>query len=53
MKKYKVKIFWGTDPATNDGKPCHYSFKTEAELDAFLLGVDEAAGWLEYEIIED
>jgi len=27
-----------------------YSFKSEEELEAFLLGINEANGWFEYEI---
>lgn len=42
-----VKILWGT---FFDEVPSEYSFKTQAEVDAFLLGVDESNGWLCYEV---
>jgi hypothetical protein len=38
--RYKVTMRWGKDPEYYDFKI--YEFKTEAELNAFLLGVDEA-----------
>jgi hypothetical protein len=43
-----VKILWGCDEV-----PSEYSFKTQAEVDAFLLGVDESNGWLCYEVEDD
>lgn len=47
-KSFRVRIVRGQ---TAEAKtPCVYEFDTEAELDAFLLGVDEADGWLGYEI---
>ena len=33
-------------------RPWKYIFKTEAEQKAFLQGVDESSGWLDYEIVE-
>lgn len=44
MSDIKVKVLWGFN---EDAK--EYSFKTQAEADAFLLGVDESNGWLCYE----
>jgi len=44
----KVKVLWGFDE-----NPQVYSFKTQAEADAFLFGVDESNGWLSYEVEED
>lgn len=44
MSDIKVKVLWGFDE-----NPQEYSFKTQAEADAFLLGVDESNGWLCYE----
>ena len=52
MKKFKVKITWGVT-SWGDDQTKVYEFDTEKELDAFLFGVDEANGWLEYEIIEE
>ena len=52
MKKFKVKIHWGVT-SFGDDQTKTYQFDTEKEMDAFLFGVDEANGWLEYEIIEE
>lgn len=49
--EYKVTILWGQIP--EDNKPITYSFDTEKELNAFMYGVDETVGWLDYEIIEE
>lgn len=47
--KYEVVIRWGM---TSSGQePVTYSFDTEAELTAFMLGVDECDGWLDYTIV--
>jgi hypothetical protein len=43
-----VKILWGFNEV-----PSEYSFKTQTEADAFLLGVDESNGWLCYEVEDD
>ena len=48
--KYKIRILWGESP--DDGaKPTKYSFKTKAELDAFILGINEMDGWHGWEIV--
>lgn len=47
---FKVKIRWGSMEPTD---PFEYEFKTEAERDAFLYGVEESSGWMDYEIVED
>jgi len=52
MKKFKVKITWGVT-SWGDDQTKVYEFDSEKELDAFLFGVDEANGWLEYEIVEE
>ena len=52
MKKFKVKIHWGVT-SFGDDQVKTYEFDTEKEMDAFLFGVDEGNGWLEYEILED
>lgn len=46
-----VYILWGERP-DDDVPPVRYAFSTGAELAAFLTGVDEAAGWLEYEMVD-
>jgi len=46
MKKITIK--WGTDK----DKTKTYTFKNDEELKFFMMGVDEANGWLEYEIKE-
>ena len=40
-----VWIVWGNEKQP----PQRYDFNTLEELNAFLLGVDEASGWLDYE----
>lgn len=48
-----VKILWGSQPQLNETKPVEYEFDTPEELEAFLKGVDEASGWLDYDIINE
>ena len=52
-----VTILWGGAPLNNafepDQKPVNYYFDTEEEVVAFLRGIDEMDGWMDYEIIED
>ena len=43
-----ITIVWGTDK----DKTKTYTFKNDEELKFFMMGVDEANGWLEYEIKE-
>jgi len=54
-KEFSIMIRWGTKQTRNDNIGCAstYSFKTEAEFDAFMQGVEEACGWLEYEVVEE
>ena len=47
----EIKIAWGSDRDENDIK--EYSFKSENEYLAFLKGVDESNGWLDYSVIGD
>lgn len=47
---FKVRIRWGSSEPT---EPFEYEFKTVEERDAFLYGVDEGNGWMDYEIVED
>ena len=55
MKKRNIKktitIHWGADKEPQDKKS--YEFKTDEQLKYFMMGVDEANGWLEYEIKEN
>jgi len=63
MNKHRVWIIWSEEQtnkaieAIQDNKkdtslnPCLYQFDTKKELDAFILGVEEAIGWMEYVVI--
>ena len=42
----KITIIW----CSNKQKKKTYKFKTEEQLKYFMMGVDEAEGWLSYEI---
>ena len=59
MKKNEVTIVWGTEAVRGIEKSIEgytkikYKFNTESELDAFIKGVDEGNGWLEYEVQDD
>ena len=44
----KTTILWGRDPEHGQ-KAVTYKFKTQAELDAFYLGIAEMDGWLGYD----
>jgi hypothetical protein len=46
VQKYTVTIELGTEVQAS----CTYTFDTEAERSAFLFGVDEAIGYMEYRI---
>ena len=50
-KIYKVTIIWGSDRDPNNKKT--YRFETEEQLKYFMMGVDEAEGWLEYQIEDE
>lgn len=43
----KISILWGEVPETGDSAKT-YEFATQAELDAFKLGVEEACGWMNW-----
>lgn len=46
-----VWIVWGEDP--DEGTPSMpYMFDTDAERLAFLRGVAEAQGWMDYRIVD-
>ena len=42
----KITIIWGSHKKNKKT----YTFKTEEQLKYFMMGVDEAEGWLSYEI---
>jgi hypothetical protein len=48
MKKPEITILWGTDREEQKT----YVFETEEQKTFFMKGVDEANGWLEYEVLE-
>lgn len=48
---FKITIRWGMNSSKQ--KPTTYEFATQAELTAFMLGVEECHGWREYEVIEE
>ena len=48
-EKFSVTILWGQ--ALRKDEPDTYEFDTEKELYAFLHGVEESSGWMEYEIL--
>ena len=50
--KHKVEIRWGSEGVCETDDTFSYGFSTDAELNAFLLGVDEASGWLDYTVVE-
>jgi hypothetical protein len=37
---------------SSDQEPRSFAFETAAELDAFLKGVEESNGWMEYLVLE-
>lgn len=43
-KQFVVFVVWGERPEAGDN-PCEYSFATQAEANAFLLGISECLGW--------
>ena len=45
---FSVSVLWGSHP---DDVPLAYCFYTQAEREAFLHGVDEACGWMDYAAI--
>jgi len=45
----EVTIIWGTEQEEEKT----YTFKTQKELDAFLLGIAECDGWWKYAIREE
>ena len=48
MKKSEITILWGNDKVKKT-----YVFENETQKAFFMKGVDEAEGWLKYEVVED
>lgn len=48
-EKNSVTILWGQ--ALRKDEPDTYEFDTEKELEAFMHGVNESSGWMEYDIL--
>ena len=49
---HKVSILWGWGHHDGD-KAVTYKFKTQGELDAFWLGVEQMDGHLGWEVVEE
>jgi len=47
-----VTIQWGTVASREGNPPKTYEFNTQAELNAFLFGISEMDGWMEYQIVD-
>ena len=47
MKKPEITILWGNDKVKKT-----YVFENETQKAFFMKGVDEAEGWLSYEVLE-
>lgn len=52
IKPFKITILWGEAPEPGDEAKT-YEFATEAELNAFKLGVKEMDGWAEWQEVEE
>jgi len=50
---FTCKVIFGSEAYCGDEEqePSEYSFNTQAELDAFLTGLDTGCGWMEYEVV--
>jgi hypothetical protein len=46
-----ITIRWGAYPDPYGADDKTYTFDTQAEADAFLYGIEQAVGWLEWEVI--
>ncbi len=47
----EIFIFWGSSSEPG-ARPTRYTFGTESERAAFLHGVEEAEGWMGYEVVD-
>jgi hypothetical protein len=52
-EEFSITIHWGQPMSREENPPVTYEFDTKKELEAFMLGVDEMDGWMEYVIIEE
>ena len=50
---FTVTICWGEYPDPHNTGAKTYAFDTQAELDAFMYGIDRAIGWLDYWVVTD
>lgn len=50
--KHGVTILWGQVHEPGEAAKT-YKFATEVELQAFLLGVEEAVGWMQHREVEE
>jgi len=48
-----VTIRWGSTALADEEPTNTISFPTQAELDAYLKGVNDMDGWLYYEVLEE
>jgi hypothetical protein len=63
MKIYKIKVLFGEEAVRkyDDGISINklkdsiqtYSFQSENEAQAFILGLKESLGWLDFQVIEN
>ncbi len=44
-QQFEITLLWGENPEEEDEAKT-YTFATQAEIDAFMLGVEEANGWI-------
>lgn len=51
-EQHEVTILWAERPEAED-RATTYSFDSLAELNAFMLGVTEAEGWLGLHVVHD
>ena len=51
-REFKTTILWGEAPEKGDRAET-YTFASQAELDAFLWGVDVASGWMNHSFEEE
>lgn len=48
---HSVYILWGETPYENE-VPIQYEFDTPAEVEAFIYGLEQSAGWGDYTIAD-
>ena len=52
-QQHSIRVRWGKPGCGDEQDGGKYTFTTEAEVCAFLRGVDDAIGWMEYVLIGD